>query len=1242
MGIAGRFMAACSCLLLSIQALAQPNRITKTVDDAQRVRVMGSLDPRALSQNDLGRADPSSALGYITLALKPTAAQQSALEGLIKGQQDRSSPSFHRWLTPEQFGDRFGVSASDLAKVRAWIESQGFHVEDVARARNWVAFSGTVATAETAFRTEIHRYSANGEQHFANATELSIPEALGDVVRGVRGLDDFWRREKALPAYTLPSGVNELAPDDWTTIYDVKPLYAAGIDGTGQRLAILGTSDFPQAFMDSFRSMFGLPPSQIEMHLVGPDPGVTSSESEAALDLEWSGAIARKATIVYVYATNFNDAAQAAIDQNLATVMSQSFGTCEPSAVMGNRAMAQQANAQGITWMASSGDSGGAGCDAHGFFGTTGNSTQAMAGLWVELPAGYPEVTGVGGTEFNEGAGTYWATSNNANGGSALSYIPEMVWNETGPGGLLASGGGASTYFPKPAWQAGPGVPNDYVRDVPDVSFSASGNHDPYAVMNANGLRATGGTSASSPSFAGVVALLNQYAVSKGIQPAPGLGNINPELYRLAQTTTNVFHDITVGNNMVPCAAGSLDCVTGSFGFNAAPGYDQATGLGSIDVNNLFQEWNTPSGVATTSIMANPASIVLGSTVQLTATVTSANAGTAPTGTVTFSCGSTILGTATLVNSGGAAMATLTVTGPEVPVGNTTVIATYSGDSNFNGSSGTAVVNVTASSPGSAVAISISPNPAHEGQFIRVMLTEVGGVGTTITDWSINGVDDFSRFATDFGSTTLPPYGTLFTGITSAFPATVPSNRVYSFSGVDGNGRQWSQQYTLVLQGALTPSALLASTPSTVLQNPSADASCQWSHLLILTEQNDMEVQITRVLANGADWSNRIDALFGTSHLAPLGNLQATVCWPSGTPQQTVNYEVDGIDQSGNPVIATVATTLAGPAASPAPFSVSPAAVTLSAASSSQTSSATISVNPGANQAWSVAAFTSDSAVDWLAVSPTSGTGPATVTVTAIGAGLSSGVQYAWLVFQSANGTPQFVEVPLAFVVGASGAISIGGLTNAASFKQVFAPGMIMSVFGSGLAPLEQSAANLPLPLTMAGASATVNGVAAPLYYVSPNMLNIQIPYETGAGPAVVGVNYNGQAASAMFTMTPSAPGIFADSSSALVPTASAKQGDILTLYMTGEGDVSPALGTGATPFLETPVNLLPTPIQAVSVTIGGVAAPIEFAGIPPGLAGVTQINFMVPENAPVGAQPVVVSVGGVPSAGVTLTVAAQ
>src|ERR1700693_970782 len=494
-------------LIPSIALLAQPNRITTRIDDTRRVVLHGGFYPKAQPQYDQGPVDPSLKIAYITLMLKPSASQQSTLEQLVDEQQDHSSPNYHRWLTPEQFGDRFGLSSSDYAAVVSWVQSQGLHVEDHARARNWVAFSGSAGQVANAFQTEIHRYLVNGETQSANATAIRIPEALDGVINGVRGLNDFWNGPK--PESTTSSGVHQLAPDDWATIYDVTPLYNMGIDGTGQRLVILGRSDMNQSYVDAFRSMFGLPPNQIEMHLIGPDPGVTNASGEASLDLEWSGAIARTATIVYVYSNNFFDAAQAAVDQNLAPVMSLSFGTCEPEGIPGNRSIAQQANAQGITWLASSGDSGPAGCDPHGIFRSTQGGTASL-GLAVSIPASFPEVTAMGGTEFNEGSGQYWSSSNSATGGSAISYIPEMVWNDTAAGGgLLASGGGASIYFPKPAWQTGPGVPDDNACDIPDVSFNASGDHDGYMVVNANGQRITGGTSASSPSFAGVIALLN-------------------------------------------------------------------------------------------------------------------------------------------------------------------------------------------------------------------------------------------------------------------------------------------------------------------------------------------------------------------------------------------------------------------------------------------------------------------------------------------------------------------------------------------------------------------------------------------------------------------------------------------------------------------------------------------------------------------------------------------------------------
>jgi uncharacterized protein (TIGR03437 family) len=215
----------------------------------------------------------------------------------------------------------------------------------------------------------------------------------------------------------------------------------------------------------------------------------------------------------------------------------------------------------------------------------------------------------------------------------------------------------------------------------------------------------------------------------------------------------------------------------------------------------------------------------------------------------------------------------------------------------------------------------------------------------------------------------------------------------------------------------------------------------------------------------------------------------------------------------------------------------------------------------------------------------------------------------------------------------------IGGIANAASYQQAFAPGMLISVFGTGLAPSRQSAASLPLPASMAGVSATVNGVTAPLHYVSPMQLNMQVPYETGAGAATLIVNNNGQSASSAFTVGAAAPGIFTNIAGMAVPNGSAARGDTITLFITGAGAVSPAVATGAAPPSTATLAQLPAPILNTIVTVGGVQAPIKFIGIPWALAGVVQINYQVPFTAPAGIQQVVVSVGGVSSASATLVV---
>ncbi len=560
----------------------------------------GNVSPRAQAQHDQGAVDPGFPVEQVTLFAKLSPEQQRELDQLLTEQQDPSSPKYRRWLTPEQYADRFGLNPEDWDKVESWLQAQGFQVLRRARSRSWIDFSGTAGQIQRAFRTEIHRFSVDGEAHFANVTDPSIPAALGDIAAGFRGLNDF--RLKPLnhpisPAFTGTSGGHNLAPGDIATIYNLNALYSAGIDGAGQKIAVVGQTDIDLSKIATFRSAFGLSNNVPQLKLYGTDPGVNNPDgAEAHLDVEWSGAAARNATILYVYSKDVDYSAQNAIDDNLAPVITMSYGLCEtqepPGEIARERMLARQANAQGITWVLASGDAGAADCE-------TSSASIATHAKSVDFPGSMPEVTAVGGTEFNEGSGSYWNTSNGNALGSAMGYIPERVWNDTASAGSLSSGGGGkSVKFSTPWWQMGPGFPNDGGRDVPDVSLSASADHDGYFVCTAtsgcdpaNGLTAVyGGTSVSAPIFAGILTLLNQYLAAQGGQA--GVGNANPTLYWLFQNSSQAFHDIVTGDNIVPCNTGSsADCLTGSMGYNATPGYDQATGLGSVDAYKLVTAW---------------------------------------------------------------------------------------------------------------------------------------------------------------------------------------------------------------------------------------------------------------------------------------------------------------------------------------------------------------------------------------------------------------------------------------------------------------------------------------------------------------------------------------------------------------------------------------------------------------------------------------------------------------------------
>ena len=706
--------------LASTLCLAQSpaDRLTGPIDSSQLVALKGNVHGMARPGFDQGRVDGGKQLFGVSLVFKPSPAQQSALNKLLAQQQDRSSPNYHKWLTPAQFADRFGMSRNDMKKVVSWLESQGFTVTSIANSRNMVSFSGTAAQVESAFHTELHSYLVDGEMHFANATEPLLPAALAGVALAVKNLHNFQPRprvrkvlgDEVNPYFTSNiTGNHFVAPDDFATIYDVQALYAAGIDGTNQTIAVVGQSLISTTDVDHFRSAANLGPKNLTLTLV-PNTGnpahCNGDEDESDLDVEWSGGVAKNAAIVLVYTglvtgdTCANrqfgafDALQYAIDQTAVPkypVISSSYGLCEntnssvgitQTDALAMQSLAKQANTQGQTIVASSGDDGAADCDFH--------VKSATHGLAVDIPAAIPEVTGVGGTEFNEGTGTYWNPTNNGNAGSAISYIPEKAWNDTVPGGVIsASGGGASIYFQKPSWQTSTGVPNDLKRHVPDIALNASPDHDGYlfcspidgaknpsctaGFRDSGGfLDIVGGTSAGAPTFAAIVALLNQYLVTKGFMTTPGLANVNPNLYRFAQFNPSALNDVKSGNNMVPCTSGSTNCPSsGLLGFSAGTGYDQVTGLGSVNAHAVAVAWADLFNPTSTTLSSSATPIIEGNSETFTAAVTPPNA----TGAVSFynNGSTTALGTATV--SGG--IATFTTT--SLPAGTDSVTATYTG-----------------------------------------------------------------------------------------------------------------------------------------------------------------------------------------------------------------------------------------------------------------------------------------------------------------------------------------------------------------------------------------------------------------------------------------------------------------------------------------------------------------------------------------------------------------------------------
>ncbi len=659
------------CLALSLGLHAQVAESAKSsppvrIDNSNTVVLPGNVSPLARPEFDVGPTDPSTPMRHMILTLKVSPAREAALKDFLRRQQEPGSPDYHKWLTPAEFGQRFGATDQDIRTIKGWLRSQGFSIDKVANGRMAINFSGTVADVQRAFHTQIDNFKVNGKMHDANAWDPSIPKALSGMVAGVVSLHNFPRKPMHVvvgpipthgiaPAYTS-GDAHYLAPGDFATIYDLDPLYTAGIDGTGVTIAIVGRTHIQSSPVTTFRQTFGLPANDpvITVNPAG-DPGDLgpNEDMEAYLDVEWSGAVAPGATINFVCsqstaATDGVDlSAQYIVDNNLAPVMSTSFGQCEST--MGATEnqfyndLWMQAAAEGITSCVASGDSGSSGCDSA--------SASTGTGLGVNGLSSTPYNVCVGGTLFMDttNPSQYWSVNNQTDLSSALSYIPEQAWNEsaneTGGQGLWATGGGASLTYTKPSWQVAPGVPDDGMRDVPDVSLAAAG-HNAYMIYT-GGWTGVAGTSASSPSFAGIMALVVQKTGERQ-------GNVNPRLYKLADvqyggTGAPVFHDVTVGDNSVP----------GVTGFYCGPAYDQATGLGSVDGDAMAENWY--SVTVCPDILITPLSLPSGAVGQAYSQTLTAGggagpytyevtAGTLPDGT-TLSTGGVLSGTPTTLSS---------------------------------------------------------------------------------------------------------------------------------------------------------------------------------------------------------------------------------------------------------------------------------------------------------------------------------------------------------------------------------------------------------------------------------------------------------------------------------------------------------------------------------------------------------------------------------------------------------------
>lgn len=539
------FIVLSQAMFAAVMTNAHPvARVTKKIDSSKRTVLYGHVPGAVRRATDMGRLPGNTPMKHVIMVLQPDPDQEHQLRIAIDQQQDKKSANFHKWMTPEEFGEHFGLHDSDVEQVKNWLASQGLSIDMVSKGRRYLQFSGTSGQVEKAFNIEMHYYKMpHGATHVSLDRDISIPEALSPVIRSVPTLHDFFKKSfidkvstlkpnhlilsKLKPDLTSGSGAHDVGATDFATIYNTAPLLNAGINGKGITIAVIGRTDILLSDVQAYKQLFNLPNNDPNFIVPGEDPGFsTGDEPESDLDVEVSSGIAPEATIDFVTSRitltvdGVDLSASYAVENNLADIISESYGECEADLEANSfyNTMWEQAAAQGISVFVSTGDSGPASCDADNQnFETDGYSVSGLSST--------PFNVAVGGTMFSEGANPslFWSATNNGSLGSALSYIPEIPWAQ---GKVVADGSGISSYYQTPPWQRGPGVP------LSDPALTQGGNWVTAVTITNGGsgyttpptVTFTGGSCVNEPNATAVLSGTSVASVTFNYYPSTGQG----------------------------------------------------------------------------------------------------------------------------------------------------------------------------------------------------------------------------------------------------------------------------------------------------------------------------------------------------------------------------------------------------------------------------------------------------------------------------------------------------------------------------------------------------------------------------------------------------------------------------------------------------------------------------------------------------------------------------------------------